>query len=110
VVYYSGQMVHSVTAERAREMLADGLALIDVRESGEWANGHAPGARHVPLARLRSDAQSELAQDGVIFVCAAGVRSEAAARFALECGLRNVYSLSGGMRAWARAALPLARD
>jgi len=103
-------MVYDVGPESARNLVASGLALIDVRESGEWANGHAPEARHVPLARLRSDAESELARDGVIFVCAAGTRSEAAARLASERGLTKVYNLRGGMRGWARAGLPLVRD
>ena len=38
-----------------------------------------PGARLVPLQRLRANPKDELPRDGIIFVCAAGVRSEAAA-------------------------------
>jgi len=110
-VHYSGHMVQEISAQRARDLLAGGsVELIDVRESGEWASGHAPGARHVPLARLRNNFDAELGTDGVIFVCAAGVRSEAAARLALAHGFRTIYNLSGGMRGWTRAGLPLVRD
>ncbi len=42
-----------------------------------------------------------------MFVCAAGVRSEAAARLAASLGFKKVYNLSGGTRAWAKAGLPL---
>jgi rhodanese-related sulfurtransferase len=101
-------MVHSIGPDEARSLLAsDALEVIDVRDATEWSSGHLPGARHVPLSRLRAGARSELPHDGVIFVCAAGVRSEVAARLALAEGFSRVYSLSGGTRAWARAGLPL---
>lgn len=103
-------MVRDIGPESARRLAGNGVLLIDVRDHGEWASGHVPGACHVPLARWRSDAEAELAQDGVIFVCAAGSRSEAAARIALEHGLRGVYHWRGGIRRWAGAALPLVRD
>ncbi|MGC4086507.1 MAG: rhodanese-like domain-containing protein [Polyangiaceae bacterium] len=38
------------------------------------------------------------------------MRSQTAARLALENGLSNVYNLSGGTRGWAREGLPLVRD
>ncbi|HTQ05529.1 MAG TPA: rhodanese-like domain-containing protein [Polyangiaceae bacterium] len=104
-------MVHSVGPGEARHLLAENqLDLVDVRDASEWSQGHLPGARHVPLARLREDARAELHRDGVIFVCAAGVRSEAAARLALAEGFSRVYSLSGGTRGWIRAGLPLVKD
>jgi rhodanese-related sulfurtransferase len=43
-------------------------------------------------------------------VCAAGVRSETAARLAASLGLTNLYNLVGGTRSWANAGLPLVVD
>jgi rhodanese-related sulfurtransferase len=104
-------MVQVLSPEKARELMAERhLDVVDVRDSSEWSNGHLPGARHVPLARLRGHAKEELPRDGVIFVCAAGVRSETAARLALAEGFSQVYNLAGGTRGWARAGLPLVRD
>jgi rhodanese-related sulfurtransferase len=104
-------MVQSITPEKAHELLArDALDVIDVREPHEWSTGHLPGARLVPLATFRSNPRSALGNDGVMFVCAAGVRSETAARLALANGYRRVYNLSGGTRAWDRAGLPLVKD
>jgi rhodanese-related sulfurtransferase len=104
-------MIQNLTAIQAQEVIARGdVDVVDVREDSEWAVGHLPGSRHVPLARLRDNLASELTRDGVIFVCAAGVRSLLAARLAERVGLKQVFNLAGGTRAWSTAGLPLVRD
>jgi rhodanese-related sulfurtransferase len=104
-------MLQSVTAKQAYELLSQlDLDIVDVREISEWATGHLPGARLVPLAELRERTQASLPRDGVLFVCAAGARSETAARLALQNGLTKVYNLAGGTRGWQKAGLPLAKD
>ena len=104
-------MVEFITPEKAQELLSrETLEVIDVREPHEWSTGHLPGARLVPLATFRSNPRGALENDGVIFVCAAGVRSETAARLAVASGYRRVYNLSGGTRAWVKAGLPLVKD
>jgi rhodanese-related sulfurtransferase len=104
-------MVQSISPEHASSLIATShLDIVDVRDNSEWSSGHLPGARHVPLSRLRDKPLEELKRDGVLFVCAAGVRSEAAARLALSHGFANVYNLTGGTRGWARAGLPLVHD
>ena len=42
-------------------LAAGGIDLIDVREPDEWATGHLPGARLVPLKTLRADLKSSVA-------------------------------------------------
>jgi rhodanese-related sulfurtransferase len=97
-----------VTAAQAQELIAAGdVEVIDVRDLTEWVGGHVPNARHVPLERLRNNAKAELSRDGVVFVCAAGIRSQIAARIAEGAGLKRVYNLSGGTQGWTRAGLPL---
>ena len=91
-------------------MAAGRLDLVDVREPAEWSRGHLPGARLVPLDRLRADTKRLLPRDGIIFICAAGVRSQTAARLAEGLGLRDLYNLTGGTRAWTNAGLELVRD
>jgi rhodanese-related sulfurtransferase len=101
-------MVSHISAERVQELLAAGeVDVIDVREIGEWQTGHMPGARHVPLSRLRQGAKAYLTRDKVVFVCAAGSRSNMAAQLAEAAGLSEVYNLVGGTRAWVKAGLPL---
>ena len=110
-VYYSRRVVQSITPQQAQALIAGGqLDVVDVREPREWSNGHLPGSRLVPLAQLKASPKNLLQRDGVIFVCAAGVRSQAAAKLATENGFTHVYNLTGGTQSWVRAGLPLARD
>ena len=104
-------MIRSLSPREAQTLAAEGqVEIVDVREAREWSGGHVPGARLVPLDRLRKAPAVALPRDGVIFVCAAGSRSEAAARVAEAHGLRTVYNLTGGTRGWASAGLPLVRE
>ncbi len=87
-------------------LATDAVELIDVREPGEWATGHIPGARHVPLGELRAN-PALAARDHVVFVCAKGGRSAVAAEIAERNGRHDVYSLDGGTGGWIAARLPV---
>ena len=100
-----------VNPAEARKLIESGaVEVIDVRDPAEWARGHLPGARLSTLATVRSDPEASLPRDGVLFVCAAGVRSQTAARIAVEYGLKRVYSLVGGTQSWIKAGLPIAAE
>ena len=104
-------MIRSVSAQQAQELVSRGeVEVIDVRDPSEWSGGHIEGARLVPLEQLRATPKAMLPRDGVIFVCAAGVRSQTAARVAAQVGLTNIYSLTGGTRQWVKSGLPLVND
>jgi rhodanese-related sulfurtransferase len=104
-------MIHSLDAKEAQELIARGnFDVVDVREPREWSTGHLPGSRLVPLDRLRASPAVALPRDGVIFVCAAGIRSQTAAKVAEANGLRDLYNLNGGTRGWVNAGLPLVKD
>ena len=82
-----------------------GALTVDVREGHEFASGHVPGARNIPLANL-GEHLSELAAEAkgrpVFVVCAAGHRSKGAARLLVRSGI-DARSVAGGTAAWARA-------
>lgn len=104
-------MVTSISPQQARELIdTKHLDVVDVRDPAEWSRGHLPGARLVPLAVLRSNPRAALPSDGVIFICAAGIRSQTAVRIAEQHGFANVYSVVGGTNSWQRAGLPLVTD
>ena len=88
--------------------------LIDVREAGEWAAGHAKGAIHIPLATLRmktdprSPERHPALKNGkpVVLHCASGARSYMAASVLRECG-HEAHNI-GGLGHWQAAGGGLA--
>ncbi len=101
-------MVETLTASEIAELLSHGAEVVDVRDPDEWAAGHIPGARLVPLDELRADVEAALPRhDSIVFVCARGVRSLSAAKLAARFGYTHVYNLDGGTTAWAKAGLPI---
>lgn len=97
-----------LTPLEAEALLAKGeVDLVDVREPVEWARGHLPGARLVPLGALRTDPRSALPRDNVIFVCAKGGRSQQACGIAEGLGFQQVFNLDGGTDGWTALGLPV---
>lgn len=76
--------------------------LIDVRQPGEYAVAHIPGARLMPLLELEAHIFDLPADRELLFYCNAGPRSEIAADLAVEAAISElpVYNLIGGMLAW----------
>jgi rhodanese-related sulfurtransferase len=100
-----------LTPCEASHLLAEGdVDLVDVREPDEWAQGHMPGARHVPLGQLLREPTRHLRHDRILFVCGHGVRSLTAAQVAANRGFGKVFSLDGGIAGWSSAGFPLERS
>ena len=95
-----------VNAGQAAVLVDDGAVLLDVREPHEWQAGHAPKARHIPLAQLPQRARELPANKPIVTVCRSGNRSARAAAILAHAG-RDASNLAGGMHAWARAGLPV---
>jgi len=85
-----------------------GVLLLDVREDGEWRQGHLPRAAHVRLATIDAEIRSVApsSKTPIVCYCAGGFRSAAAAANLKKLGYSDVYSLTGGIRAWTAAGLP----
>ena len=92
--------------QAAADLVATGALLLDVREKHEYATGHAPQARHLPLSQLPRRAGELPADRTIVTVCRSGSRSAQAASVLASSG-RRVTNLTGGMHAWARAGLPV---
>jgi rhodanese-related sulfurtransferase len=85
--------------------------LLDIRERKEVTAGRLPNAIHIPLSELPARV-SELAKYSakpVVTYCERGQRSRSAAGMLEKAGLKNLYHLQGGIKAWKDAGLPLQR-
>jgi rhodanese-related sulfurtransferase len=95
-----------VSAIEADELVRAGAVLLDVRERDEWDAGHAPQATHLAMSEL-STRVDELPQDvRLVCVCHVGGRSGMVADALNRAGWQAL-NLTGGMRAWQAAGLPV---
>ena len=94
--------ISEVDARAAQDL--EGAVWIDVRESDEWAEGHIPGAVHVPRGNLESRIEAAVPDRAtpVVLYCAAGNRSVFAAKTLGELGYADARSLVGGFTDWKR--------
>ena len=88
--------------------------IIDVREPGEYANGHIPGAINIPRGVIEfhiwpfigSPEQPNLAAELYLY-CGWGSRSVLAARSLQQLGLTRVIAVDMRLADWLAAGYPL---
>ncbi len=99
----------SVTPHQALSLFNDEDAvMIDVREVGEFRDGHLPNARNLPLGSM-ADRIKELKvpkSRPIVVYCRTGNRAGGAQSTLKKNGFENVHLLAGGLHAWENANLP----
>lgn len=75
---------------RAQALVANGAALIDVREDNEYEAAHAAGAKHMGRGIIERDIVQTFPDKStdLVLYCGGGYRSALAARYAAEDGLQ----------------------
>ena len=99
--------LHTVDAQTLKQGLdQQSVTLIDVREPGEFAGEHIPGATLVALSQFdpRKIPQTENTQ--LVLYCRSGNRSAIAAQKLFDAGFESVTHLSYGIGAWKEAGYP----
>ena len=103
-----GEPFTRITAKTAREMLKEGqVQLIDVRNPDEYANGHIPEAKLIPIDDMFIRAEELDKDKRLIFTCSVGVRSALACEIAAAVGYSDLYNIEGGTEAWIENAYPI---
>ena len=97
------------TLEATRLMNQGATLVLDVRDAPDFASGHLPRARHIPMQELskRVEEIGKYKDKPVIVTCRNGSRAGAASRFLKRAGFTAVYQLKGGLAAWQQASLPV---
>lgn len=76
------------------------LQIIDVREPNEYASGHIPGAKLIPLGELAERYQEINKDADTVMVCRSGGRSGKACEILDKLGFQKIHNLMGGMLNW----------
>jgi rhodanese-related sulfurtransferase len=89
-----------ISGSAARDLVAKGAMLLDVRSPGEFEGGHIDGAVSIPVQELagRMDELGDKRGEIVIY-CQSGSRSAMAKRLLESSGFANVHDL-GGIGQW----------
>ncbi|MEM7180439.1 MAG: rhodanese-like domain-containing protein [Spirochaetota bacterium] len=84
-------------ANEVKEKLAKGALVVDVRTSGEYAEGHYQDAKNIPLDQV-AHRLSEFGDDKskpIVVYCLSGARSESAKNFLTNQGYTDVTNAGG---------------
>lgn len=98
--------IKDLSPEALRQFIRDHhekeYALIDVRQPGEYEQGHIPGARLLPLPELVQTMEALPGDKKLVFYCHSGARSMTAASMVAEenIGSGDLLNLAGGLLAW----------
>ena len=99
-------VVPEVDVDELHERLADGAALLDVREPYEVDEVRVPGGVRIPLESV-PERMAEVPSTGTLYViCALGGRSRAASEFLRSNGI-DAVNVAGGTNAWVAADFPV---
>ncbi|MGH2497671.1 MAG: MBL fold metallo-hydrolase [Ktedonobacteraceae bacterium] len=99
------QQLSEITVAQLREMLP-GVPVLDVRDQGEWDEGHIEGALHVPYYFIEEQLQvgdddlQRYADQPLAVTCASGQRSTIASSLLQKHGFTQLFNVVGGMDAW----------
>jgi len=105
--------IREIDIEQYQRMVSSGdkHLLIDVREDGEWAAGHAAGSLHLGKGIIERDIESKVPDKATTLVlyCGGGFRSALVGDALRKMGYTGVISLDGGWRAYQGSGLPVER-
>jgi rhodanese-related sulfurtransferase len=94
---------------KATRLFNDDALILDVREDKEYAAGHIPKAKHIPLGQLgnRLNELEKFKGKPILVTCRSGHRSGRACGMLKKAGFETVFNQAGGIIAWERANLPV---
>lgn len=94
--------VKYISVNELKNCWDDATLVIDVREEDERLDMYIPKTKHLPLSEMPEN--MPIAHQGAVYIhCKSGMRSIKAANMFLEAGFNDVYSVEGGILAWAEA-------
>ena len=110
----TGEPFERVDVQRAKQLIDEGVSVIDVRNPDELPKDGAIAAQTklVPLNTFLMNPRPHLEGDRVLLMCKVGQRSAIAAEMAAAVAQADgrklsAYNMEGGIEAWKKAGLPV---
>jgi rhodanese-related sulfurtransferase len=107
------QAFAALSSMQAVRLMNQGALVIDLRAKDSFDAGHIADARNVPAATLQSEADALMKKwrdKTVITYSEDGRDGATAARTLVKLGFTQVFNLDGGLNAWLKDNLPLAKS
>ena len=86
--------------QRVNDKYDNAFIILDIRDEAAYDQGHIPGTINIPLKELGYILFSLDKTKDIIVCCDVGVRSKVACQILANAGFKDVYNLTGGMKAW----------
>lgn len=101
----------SVTVQKVYQWSTSGkvMTLLDVREPGEYSDGHIANSINKPWNSgvLQKQLKQLPTDRPLVLYCRSGARSNNAATLLAKQGFSPVYDMTGGILVWTAASLPV---
>lgn len=110
VMHESRRSGPSLSPQQAINLVnAEQGVFLDLRDGGDFKQGHIVDALHIPAAKLGERmAELEKYRDRpIVLVCKMGQQSATAGKQLRAGGYDKVYKMSGGMMEWGNLQLPV---
>jgi len=95
---------YDITADQLKARIDDKsdykFIIIDIRDDASFDEAHIPGAINIPLNELGYRVSSLDKTKDIIVYCFVGVTSEVACQILVNAGFKDVYNMTGGIKAW----------
>ncbi len=86
---------------------SSGDLILDVRTPGEFAGGHVPGAKNIPVDSILGHVDRLKQFKNVYIYCRSGGRAVMAVQLLQSLGFRNLFCVDcGGMPDWEAGGYP----
>ncbi|HNX74619.1 MAG TPA: rhodanese-like domain-containing protein [Candidatus Rifleibacterium sp.] len=100
-IFFLWKWFGQVKPELARQLVASGAVIIDVRTPSEYADGHLENALNIPLDKISGDIARQVPDKNkpVLLYCLSGSRSGIASRLLKNRNYTSVHNLGSFARA-----------
>ena len=94
------KLFKNISFSQMDEMNLEGFAMIDIRSSDAYKEGHIKGFINVTNNSAKNFIDSTSKETSIIVCCYHGQSSQNFSQSLCQIGYKNVYSLDGGYEGW----------